>query len=249
MIQTVHGVASDRGIREENEDCALAQWPVFAVADGVGGHSGGAAASAAVVNALGQVGAVRAVSDIDSVLSAARADVEHLRHRGRAPGSTVSGVVFTEAHPPRALVFNVGDSRTYISRSHHLFQITKDHSFVQELADEGVMSEDEARCSRQRNIITRALGAGSPDRRVDYFEVVLAVGDRFLACTDGVCATLTPQQISDVLNAGLDPQATASALVQTALKEGTCDNASAVVVDVTSTCGVDESLIWERGED
>ncbi|MDP9800813.1 protein phosphatase [Arcanobacterium wilhelmae] len=241
MIDTTHGVASDRGVREVNEDSVLAHWPVFAVADGVGGHAGGAEASSAVVSALAKIAQAERLEDVQNALDEARFAVEHLGFRGKAPGSTASGLVLSDTDPARAFIFNVGDSRTYLLRARSLLQVTKDHSFVQELVDEGVMSSDEARVSGRRNIITRAIGAGSPDRRVDYFEVSVAIGDRFLVCTDGVCGTLPPNQIREILENSTDAEAAARALVAAALAAGSLDNASAVVVDIVGVSPVSEA--------
>ena len=237
------GAATDRGVRERNEDAYVLASPVFAVADGMGGHTGGAEASALVVEELAGLGEgewLRA----DQVLSAverAAGRVGGLVGPGAtaAPGSTLSGVALAEQDGmPCWLVFNVGDSRTYRLQHGRIEQVTVDHTRVQELVEAGSITADEARTHAQRNVITRAIGAGRAGPvAVDWSLLVAGPADRLLICSDGLTGELSEQLIAaSLLDVG-DPQLAAETLVRDAVAAGGRDNVTAVVVDVVELAG------------
>lgn len=230
---TSSGAATHPGrVRSHNEDAHLAAAPVFVVADGMGGHSRGEVASAAIVEEFGRLVGFAWVSaeDLHGVIARATDTIDHLRSVGAPPGSTASGVVLTQqSGRPCWLAFNVGDSRVYLHRDGRLRQVSVDHSFRQELLDRG-MPEDEITVGR--NMITRALGAGQGGVPVvDQWLIPAAVADRILVCSDGLSNELDASTMVALLAASFDPQDAASRLVLTAVEVGGRDNVTAVVVD------------------
>ena len=128
-------------------------------------------------------------------------------------------------------VVNVGDSRTYWIRQGRLEQLTEDHSIVAELIRDGRLTPDEARNHRQRSVLTRALGVEA-DVDIDVIEVIPVVGQRFLACSDGLYGEVPDEIIGAILRRLADPDEAARELVRTAIERGGRDNVSVVVVDV-----------------
>lgn len=132
---------------------------------------------------------------------------------------------------PNLLLLNVGDSRGYRLRGGVLQQLTRDHSAVQEMVDAGQITELEARNHPQRNLITRALGAGA-DSQPDTMVLKAHPGDRYLLCSDGLSGELTPEHLQALLVSYADPEAAAVALTQAALEAGGRDNIAVIVIDV-----------------
>ena len=236
--------------RELNEDNCLAEFPVFVVADGMGGHRGGEVASAIAVETfrplLGRGDVMP--QEVEALLVAAQQRVSAFADtiQGGA-GTTLSGVVavrptdIDHPGPLQWLVLNIGDSRTYRIRDNRSTQLTVDHSEVQELIDSGVLSKETAAQGqalrfRGRNVITRALGDGvSP---VDFWLTSIASGDRILVVSDGALANVSDQDL--VQAATRVPFGVESALtvvrgvIEQALEAGGRDNVTAVVVEVTA---------------
>lgn len=234
-IITVSGAATDVGRRRAlNEDAALASAPCFLVADGMGGHDAGDVASGTAIAAF-QAFAGRPWLTVDQVRDAidgARDALErYSAGRGGGAGTTLSGVVLAEVHGEGYwLALNVGDSRTYRLQRGRLTQLTVDHSLVQELVDAGELTADEARSDRRRNVVTRALGAGSWGL-ADMWMLPARRGDRILVCSDGLSEELPDERIQTILRVETNPQAAASRLVHEAVLQGGRDNVTAVVVD------------------
>lgn len=217
-------------VRAGNEDAAVAEEGLFAVADGMGGHAGGEVASQVALEALragigaGLVDAARAANR--AVIDRAGADPAL-----RGMGTTLCAMAVVTGAAPTVEVVNVGDSRAYLLRDGDLSQITEDHNLVAQLEREGRITAEEARVHPQRNIITRVLG-NDPDVEVDTFPIDPYRGDRFLLCSDGLFNEVTPDAIADVLRHRREPQAAADELVRRALDGGGRDNITVVVVDV-----------------
>lgn len=227
---------SDRGlVRTANEDSVLAESPVFLVADGMGGHDAGDAASAAVVDAFRPiVGAPASVDAVRSALQTAGETVERISDSTRrGAGSTVSGVALVEHEGmPHWLVFNVGDSRVYRFHGAELEQVTVDHSLGQEMVDAGRLRREDLATFPQRNVITRAVG--SPGSAADSWLVPVVVGERLLICSDGLTGEVNDESIRATLTMSGRPEAAVAALLHRAKLGGGRDNISVVVVDVLS---------------
>ncbi len=231
-------------VRAVNEDSLLAEPPVFAVADGMGGHSFGDRASATAVHALREEFDPGRTTDPDEVFAAiqrANAAVRDLtaRAEGGAPliaGTTLAGVAAVVEHPgaePRWMVFNLGDSRVYRwGDPDGLHRISVDHSLVQELMDAGLIDEDGARRHPERNVITRALGAAD-DVHAEAWLLPATPSQTFLICSDGLTKELDDLRIAELLlPLGPDesPDAVVDRLLAAALAAGGADNISVVLV-------------------
>lgn len=229
------GAATDVGHkRASNEDSCLTGYPIFAVADGMGGHDAGDRASQAVIQQLSVLVGEREIQPLMLVaaLETARASVVAISDEtARGAGSTVAGVaVSVHQGVPSWLVFNIGDSRIYRLRDSELAQLSVDHSLVQELLDRGQISPDEVANFHGKNVITRAVGAD--DSNADFWLHPIVQNERLLLCSDGLTGEVSDDDIAELLRSTSGAQATAQALVQRALDNGGGDNVTAVVLDV-----------------
>jgi len=225
---------SDVGLkRTANEDSFIARVPVFAVADGMGGHLAGDRASDAVVSRFAEIsGDFSNVVAIEQALRLATADIAVISDGSDlGVGTTVTGA-FLAVHNalPHFVVFNIGDSRVYIFRNGELAQVSVDHSLVQELVNAGRISAAEAIGHPESNVITRAVGFEA-NPSVDSWILPVDAGLRLLICSDGLTGEVMDSEIQKILTAGSDPVAAATALVNAALASGARDNVTVVVID------------------
>ncbi|WP_082699246.1 PP2C family protein-serine/threonine phosphatase [Arthrobacter sp. EPSL27] len=233
------GYGTDRGLRREmNEDSFIASDPVFAVADGMGGHEAGEIASGICVRTLARIPQL-ASGKRDATAGVVQehllmADESIREATGSRAGTTLSGVVVVEqTGVPYWLVLNIGDSRTYRLSQGKLTQVSVDHSEVQELVDAGQISQAEAAVHPRRHVVTRALGTGD-EIEADYWLLPMDEGDRILVCSDGLNGELDDQHIANILRAHADPQAAVDELIQAALRSGGRDNVTCIVLDATN---------------
>lgn len=242
-IQTRAGAATDTGTRRQhNEDSYLCEAPLFLVADGMGGYEAGEVASAAIVDTFRSL-AGRPYVDLEvmrETYDAAGERVSNLADAGGSAGSTLSGCAIAH-HEGSAywLVINVGDSRTYRFAHGTLEQISVDHSVVQELVDAGELTESEASSDSRRNVVTRAIGAGTVSAP-DFWMIPAESGDRMLVCSDGLTGEVGDAKIATILGDHSDPQQAALALVHEAIVKGGRDNITVIVVDVTGVSADDQ---------
>lgn len=227
---------TDTGHRRQiNEDSLVAEIPVFAVADGMGGHSAGDVASAAVVTRLAELAGTDYVEAeaINDALSRSVVDMasgEGVTDLGT--GTTVTGAALAVVSgEPQWIVFNIGDSRVYQLTSGVLEQVTTDHSVVQELVDAGRITRDEADVHPHGNIVTRAVGFHEPPVP-DYRICPLQAGMRLLICSDGLTKELTAYGIRHFLISNPRADDAARALLEAALDNGGRDNVTVIVLDV-----------------
>ena len=231
------GAFSDVGmVRQQNEDSFLAEETLFVVADGMGGHNAGEVASALAVTTL-KAGARLGIDDAEVFRELVQqansaiytASLDDSTQSGM--GTTVTALSIVEGEEPRVLVANVGDSRAYLWRSGALSRLSVDHSYVQELVNEGIITPEDARVHPRRNNVTRAVGI---DRSVmvDVFTHFVRTGDRIVLCSDGLVDEVADTEIAKVLGQHTDPQETAEALVMVANTNGGRDNTTVIVVDV-----------------
>jgi protein phosphatase len=241
MMLLKHGVATDTGnVRPQNEDAYVASDQLFAVADGMGGHNAGEVASALATTlllerAVGQTLTpewfVEAITSINRTIHESAA--ESTERRGM--GTTICALALVNpqgetTEPQQVALANVGDSRIYLARAGTFRQLSVDHSYVQELVTEGLITEEEARVHPRRNIVTRALGID--DRvAVDSWLIPLFTGDRFILCSDGLVDEVPTADIAALAAQQREPQMIADALVALAKRNGGRDNITVVVVD------------------
>lgn len=231
-----YGYGTDRGLRRElNEDSFIASDPVFAVADGMGGHEAGEIASGMCVRALAAM--PQLASGERSVTAAVlqqyllRADHSIREATGGRAGTTLTGAVVVEQMGmPYWLVLNIGDSRTYRLSQGNFAQVSVDHSEVQELVDAGEITPEQATVHPRRHVVTRALGTGD-ETEADYWLLPVEEGDRILICSDGLTGELTDDHIFRILSTVGHPQDAVDALIQAALRNGGRDNVTVIVVD------------------
>ncbi|MGY1681932.1 PP2C family protein-serine/threonine phosphatase [Geodermatophilus sp. SYSU D01176] len=231
------GAATAVGQREDNQDRFLAAPPVFAVADGMGGHVGGAAAAEAVVEALRSLTRSETTTVEAIRLALQRADGEIRAFQGpdkAGAGTTVAGVALVdEGDGPQWAVFHVGDSRVYHWHEGRLELVTRDHSVVQELVDAGYITDESAGTHPQRHIITRALGVG-PRPDADVVLLPIVPGERFLACSDGLTGELSDDRIAASSGSDEEPNSLAAQLTADAESVGARDNVTVVVLRVST---------------
>ncbi|MGF3055727.1 PP2C family protein-serine/threonine phosphatase [Microbacterium sp. YY-01] len=225
---------TDRGRRRENnQDAFLAEYPLFIVADGMGGHAGGEVASQSTVARMHELVAQGLVdgAGVEAAISRAVDDImQHPEATDEGTGTTLTGV-FLRAEDARWTSLNIGDSRVYLMRDGALAQVTTDHSVVQELIASGRLSPEEAEAHPYSNVITRAVGVTevSPP---DYREIEVRVGDRFVVCSDGLTKELTDYGILHFLTENAQASAAVEAMLTAALENGGRDNVTLIIVDV-----------------
>lgn len=221
--------------RETNQDSYLTVPPVFAVADGMGGHAAGEIASAAVVRRLADLGGPQPVTvkDIEVALLDAVEDMElDAGETELGTGTTVTGVAFgVDEERPIWTVFNIGDSRVYQYFKGALTQVTVDHSVVQHLMDTGQITAEEAEFHPHANVITRAVGLGE-DPAPDFAKLALIPGQRLLLCSDGLTKELTDIGIQHFLAEAVNAEDAGRQLMSHALGNAGRDNVTVVVIDV-----------------
>jgi PPM family protein phosphatase len=236
------GSATDVGrVRSGNEDAFLAELPVLAVADGMGGHAAGEVASALTVAALSDLVGRQdlSVEDVVRQLGLANDRILDSARRNREQegmGTTVAGVALlgsTGDGGRQWVIFNVGDSRVYEHTPTGLVQVTVDHSLVQELVDVGVLTAEEAARHPSRNVVTRSLGR-EPMVDVSVSTRPVTPGQRLLVCSDGLSDELDPAALDAVLRSCPEAHRAAQALVQAALEAGGHDNVTVLVIDVST---------------
>ncbi len=227
-----HAATHAGAVRPRNEDALLDRPEIglWVVADGAGGHGAGDVASAAIVEAMRAVppglSAAELLAQVRLRLTAVHQDLQEEAAQ-RGPGRILaSTVVVMLARGDHFAMLWAGDSRAYLLRGGTLARVTRDHSLVQELVDQGALREEEAESHPQANVITRAIGEQG-ELELDKVSGRIAEGDRFLLCTDGLFKTMSEQEMAAMLGAGVDAQA----IVMEAVARGARDNVSAIGVD------------------
>jgi serine/threonine protein phosphatase PrpC len=228
------GARSDIGrARERNEDAYLLRDPLFAVADGMGGHRGGDVASALALEILesgeDSAGDATAAPLAETIKEANRRLLDRAESDRdlRGMGTTLTAVLTDDA---KAHVAHVGDSRAYLLRDGNLQQLTEDHTLVQRMVREGRITSQEAGTHPQRSILTRALGVDA-DFSVDELTLDVHAGDRLLLCTDGLTSMVERDRIREILGGEDDPQVACDRLIDAANRAGGDDNVTVIVLD------------------
>lgn len=207
---------------------------LFLVADGMGGHKAGDYASKITVETIVEKAAASRETEPGEILreaiSAANTLVRELA--GKSPelegmGTTVVAAI---CDGMRLYVANVGDSRLYVANRRQIVQITRDHSWVEEMVRRGGIPREEARNHEKKNIITRAVGA-EETVQADFFTAGLEEGDVVLMCTDGLTNMLEDEEIRMILEGSRDIVEKAEELVRAANDRGGSDNISVILIE------------------
>ena len=227
--------------RRANEDCyaIAAELGYFVVADGMGGHAAGEIASSLAVRCATEGVALmppsspievardrlrRAIADANQVIL-----IEGQTHPERSGmGTTTTALLLSDEG--WWLVAHVGDSRAYLVRDGEAMQITEDHTYVQELVNQGRLSDEEARLHPRSSLLTRALGT-NPHVHIDLFEGTARPGDRFVLASDGLMSMLPEPRIRELLTGASSPDELVAALIASANEAGGYDNVTAIVVE------------------
>ena len=226
-------------VRGLNEDACIDRPEIglWAVADGMGGHTAGDVASQMILDTMTKVeppDTLRSfVDDVEDRLLGVNARLREVatRKHTRTIGSTVAALLAAGQH---GLCIWAGDSRIYRYRGGTLEKLTQDHALVQELVGQGILSQEEAAHHPQANLVTRAVGATDTlflDMEIFQFEH----GDLFLLCTDGLDKEVTEEEIAETMARETTKENGANLsniLVDLALSRGARDNVTAVVVSI-----------------
>ncbi len=203
------------------------------VADGVGGHAGGAQAARAVAAALEALPGDLPDDDIRQATECALQNVHHALQAARLQAGNAASattVVVLLLRGDRVTCLWAGDLRAYRFRDGRLALITRDHSLVQEMLSAGTITPEQARRHPRRNVITRALGADCNRVAIECVTEHAQPGDLYLLCTDGLPGALTEAEIARVM-AGA-PEHAADALVCAALERQARDNVTVAVIAI-----------------
>ena len=236
-IKIISSSQSDKGkVRSSNQDGGYSGTNLYVVADGMGGHAGGDIASALATQHVAKIDDVYPDSDqaISSLLEAMReanrnlSDTVSKFNYLAGMGTTMDAVIFTG---DIANIAHIGDSRVYLMRDGKLTQITKDHTFVQQLIDAGRLTEEEALVHPRRNVILRVLGDTSEEPEFDIHQIEVQPGDRLLLCSDGLCGVVPNYLIEENMKvANLDEAI--ELLIDEAKEYGAPDNVTVLLLEI-----------------
>ena len=238
------GFKTDKGrLRNGNEDAlfVLPEQQLYVVADGVGGHNSGELASRMVAGYIAQYAALNPVSSVDSSRGLKRyfktcfEGANELVYRKACSERSNLGMATTcvlcYLRDDSAYVVNVGDSRAYLIRDSVLRQITQDHTKVQAMLSEGIISGVEALSHPDRNMITKAIG-GEETVEPDFFHFEIFPGDIILLCTDGLYGEMSSERLLEIVESGDSMHRVANNLVDEANRKGGRDNISVVCIKI-----------------
>ena len=227
------GSRTDVGkVRDHNEDTLFAKHPLFAVFDGMGGHAAGEVASEIACEVVSsKLPNITNATQLGQAVEEANLAIIDAASNGR--GKQGMGTTCTAAilEGENLSIAQVGDSRAYLLHDGKLQQLTRDHSYVAELVEQGQITKDYARVHPMRSKITRALGT-DPNMVADLYEINVSSGDRLLLCTDGLYSMITDDDIEHILSQTADPQIAADKLIEEACVWGGHDNVTVIVVDI-----------------
>jgi serine/threonine protein phosphatase PrpC len=240
------GCATDIGRkRSQNQDSVVSapEMGLFVVADGMGGHRGGETASRMVVEIVPDL--VRKAQKkpgwdprlviSQAIETASRAIYEHALKTPalQGMGTTAVAMLFKSG---RLYVGHVGDSRCYYIQEGAIWQATRDHSLVQEKLRAGLISREELKTDRMKNVITRSVGF-EPHVAVEVYEMDARPGDTFLLCSDGLSGLVEDDEILELYERGqkqkLETQQTVEKMIEIANRNGGDDNISTIIVEIT----------------
>ena len=227
-------------VRQGNEDSAFASSQLIAVADGMGGHAAGEVASRIAVQVLQKLAPTLTAQDIDedsvedllmhslNNIDAEIAAVTDEDVEKRGMGTTLTALLIRDTH---IALLHVGDSRCYRLRGNTLEQLSNDHTVIQELLDQGAISQAEAAEHPQRSMLTQALrGDGDVTPVLQMYEV--KKGDRYLLCSDGLSGVLTDKEIKVGLKKS-DKDEAIKFLNDATYINGAPDNVTILIADIS----------------
>ncbi len=241
-----YAALSDKGIiREQNEDF----WNIvldnkgnpiaFIIADGMGGHMAGDVASRMAVEIISQeiyrgfeaINSSTTIGFLEKAVNLANDEIYKyalLNLNGTGIGTTLTlGLI----HSGKITIAHIGDSRFYLIRGGTIQSMTRDHSFVGELVEKGVLDQEEARNHPLRNQITRALGY-EKNIEIDFYNIDVKKGDMYLFCTDGLTVKVSSDELLTMLEQEKDLNVILKNMVELANQRGGDDNITAIIVKI-----------------
>jgi PPM family protein phosphatase len=225
-----YAVRSDVGLlREGNEDSAYAGPHLLAIADGMGGHAAGEVASSVAISAVDQLldalaAAVAAANSTLHEMSIEDPSVEGM-------GTTLTALLWSAG---TIAICHIGDSRAYLLRDGDFHQITRDHTLVQSLVDDGRLSPAQAATHPQRSLVMRALQSGT-EAEPDLSLIEARAKDRYLLCSDGLSDVVSEETLRDTLTRIADRDQVVTQLIELAIRGGGPDNITCIVADVVDS--------------
>src|SRR5919112_968635 len=232
-------------VRKNNQDSGYASPHLLVVADGMGGAAAGDLASAVAIQTISQIDAPTPAAEMLDVLARALhqandriADLVEADYALEGMGTTVTGALF-DGH--ELGLAHIGDSRAYLFREGSLERLTHDHSWVQSLVDDGKIDEAEAAVHPHRSLPLKVLN-GQPVNEPDLTRLSLAVGDRLLFCSDGLCGLVDDATIAEALHEA-DLDTALRRLVAEARAEGGIDNITVILADVVESEGTTGAVV------
>lgn len=242
-----YGITDKGSVRKDNQDsfiiekCTAKNGIIVSLCDGMGGENAGKIASqlankAFVARIFAKVKAKTDRSKYREILQNACTEANGVAYEYSkfddaysGMGTTIVGGIVEASG--KGYIINVGDSRAYLisKKDEVMYQITRDHSYVENLVECGAITREEARLHPKKNVITRALGV-EPEVESDYFEFALQNGDSLIFCSDGLSNMFTDSELLDFVLDNPDPEKLCRLLVDTALKRGAGDNITVIAV-------------------
>ena len=230
-------------VRKQNEDSiAVIEPDTFIVADGMGGQAAGEVASRMLIetvrNELNSIPLPWNEDILSAAISKANENIlseakSHSEYEGMGTTATILHIAQPGEYQPqiitqRAFYAHVGDSRLYKLENDHLIQLTRDHSYVEDLVLKGELTEEQAKTHPMKNVLTQAVGA-MPKINIDVGSFKVKSGEVYLLCTDGLTNMVDNEEIVNILHSTKNP---ANDLIEAALSHGGKDNVSVIVVGI-----------------
>ncbi|MCQ2547925.1 MAG: Stp1/IreP family PP2C-type Ser/Thr phosphatase [Clostridia bacterium] len=238
------GFKTDKGNqRSNNEDACFVMFKeeTFIVADGVGGEKSGELASRTAVIEASNFLEKKHIEEISDELELKNTFVgcidyinQVVRERGfkHVENNGMATTVVIGHKVGNSMYFaNVGDSRAYVLTQGELFQITEDHTYVQQLVNQGVITQEQARNHMDRHAITRAIGVEGAVE-ADFYKIDLRKGDVILLCTDGLYEELSHEEIKELMSRDLDMKELSEEFIRAANNNGGSDNITLICLKV-----------------
>jgi serine/threonine protein phosphatase PrpC len=242
-FNTEYAVMSDAGPRHNNEDSYAidAERRIFVICDGMGGHAAGERASNlaahAIVEHYGENGSaaglaedpVAQIEELVRVVREANRLVYTVANTDLDANGMGSTVVCATVHGDLLTVAHVGDSRAYLIRDKQVYRLTRDHSYVMDQVENGLMSEEQARESELSNYLTRAIGPFE-DMEPDTYQTTLKPHDLVVLGTDGLCKPVLDDEMAELAQRDCSLQERCQLLVEAAIRNGGTDNVTVVII-------------------
>ena len=240
MVQI--GFKCNKGVvRKNNEDACfvIPSHDVYIVADGVGGNNSGEVASRTAVSGIAEMVNESRLKEYDTpedifgflseIIDTVNSRIYQMGVENEANRGMATTLVLAYVRGEEGYIANIGDSRAYLYRNGDLKRITIDHTYVNELISKGLITEDEAEHHKQKNVITKALGA---EKYVapDFYKISLAKDDILMLCSDGLYGEVNDEKIIEVFDKGISMNNACSELVERAIEAGGRDNITIVCV-------------------